>query len=140
MNERIAAACSRSGALLCALAAHPVASDPRLWSEDRLHANAAGHARIAEALAFRLGLPGTDVTWADPLPERPPTLLAQVVRREMTWGRRHLLPWVWRHMRGRSSGDGRQAKRPQLLPVENPAGGPPSQGPGGPSSLRGKSP
>lgn len=118
MNERIAAACARSGALLCALAAHPVASDPRLWSPDRLHANAAGHARIAEALAFRLDLPGADAAYADPLPERPPTSLAEAVRREIAWGSRYLLPWAWRHVRGRSSGDGRQAKRPELLPVD----------------------
>lgn len=139
LNERIAAACSRSGALLCALAAHPVASDPRLWSEDRLHANAAGHARIADALAFRLGLPGADGAWADPLPERPQPPLMEVVGREIAWGRRYLLPWAWRHLRGRSSGDGRQAKRPLLLPVEDHrAGGPPSQGPGGPSWLKGR--
>jgi lysophospholipase L1-like esterase len=119
LNERIAAACARSGALLCPLAAHPVASDPRLWSADRLHANAAGHARIAAALAFRLDLPGADAAWADPLPERPQPSLTQVARREIAWGRRHLLPWAWRHLRGRSSGDGRQAKRPQLLPVED---------------------
>jgi lysophospholipase L1-like esterase len=121
MNERITAACSRSGALLCALAAHSVASDPRLWSEDRLHANAAGHARIAEALASRLDLPGADGAWAHPLPEpaRPP--LTEMVRSELAWGRRYLLPWAWRHLRGRSSGDGRQAKRPSLLPVEWPA-------------------
>lgn len=138
LNERITAASSRSGALLCALAAHPVASDPRLWSEDRLHANTDGHVRIAEALASRLGLPGADGAWAEPLPAGPPPLLSEVVRREIAWGRRHLLPWAWRHLRGRSSGDGRHAKRPQLLPVEVPAGGPPSQWPGDPSSIRGR--
>jgi hypothetical protein len=36
------------------------------------------------------------------------------VRAELAWGRDHLLPWVWRHLRGRSSGDGRTAKLPEL--------------------------
>lgn len=117
LNERITAACARSGALLFPLAAYPVSSDPRLWSDDRLHANAEGHARIADALAFQLGLPEVGKAWALPLPEAPPPTLGEVVQRELAWGTRHLLPWVWRHVRGRSSGDGRRAKRPQLLPV-----------------------
>ncbi len=55
--EAIREISKRSGAVLVDFAEHPVASDPRLWSEDRLHANAAGHARIAAALAHALGLP-----------------------------------------------------------------------------------
>jgi lysophospholipase L1-like esterase len=117
MNERIRAACANSGAILCDLAAHPVASDPRVWSDDRLHANSIGHARIADALAYHLGLPGTDRSWAEPLPERPQPSAFSIVRAELAWGRRHLLPWFWRHLQGRSSGDGLSAKRPALLPV-----------------------
>jgi lysophospholipase L1-like esterase len=117
MNDAIREACARSGAILCDLAAHPVASDPRVWSEDRLHANSAGHARIAEALAYSLGLPDTSLAWAEPLPERPKPTLADLARAELTWGRRYLLPWMWQHLHGRSSGDGRGPKRPELLPV-----------------------
>lgn len=117
LNEAIRGACARSGAILVDLAATQVGSDPRLWSDDRLHANSAGHARIAEALAYHLGLPGTDRTWAEPLPDRPRTTAMDVLRAELAWTRRHLLPWVWRHMRGRSSGDGRVEKRPELTPV-----------------------
>ncbi len=51
MNQIIRDAASRTGAIVCDFAAYPVASDPRLWSDDRLHANSAGHARIADALA-----------------------------------------------------------------------------------------
>jgi lysophospholipase L1-like esterase len=117
MNARITAACAHSGALLCAVADYPVASDPRLWSEDRLHANAIGHARIADALAFRLGVPDVGEAWGLPLPDPPRKRFSEAWRADIQWGRRHLLPWVWRHLRGRSSGDGRQAKRPHLLPV-----------------------
>ncbi|HEX9984327.1 MAG TPA: SGNH/GDSL hydrolase family protein [Thermoanaerobaculia bacterium] len=117
LNETIREACRRSGAILCDLARYPVASDPRLWSDDRLHANSLGHARIAEALAHHLGLPGSDASWADPLPGRPEPTFGDVVRGELAWGRNHLLPWIWRHLRGKSSGDGRSAKRPVLAPV-----------------------
>jgi lysophospholipase L1-like esterase len=117
LNDTIRAASASSGAILCDLAAHSVGSDPRLWSDDRLHANSVGHARIAEALAFHLGLPDADPAWSAPLPERPRATAMEVVRAELAWGRRHLLPWAWRHLRGRSSGDGIRAKRPQLMPV-----------------------
>jgi lysophospholipase L1-like esterase len=117
LNDAIRAACTHSGAILCDFAAHAVASDPRLWSDDRLHANSAGHARIAEALAYHLGLPDAGPTWADPLPPLPRATLAGVVGAEVAWLRRHLLPWVWRHLQGKSSGDGRSAKRPRLEPV-----------------------
>jgi lysophospholipase L1-like esterase len=117
LNETIRGACARSGAILVDLAATQVGSDPRLWSDDRLHANSAGHARIADALAYHLGLPGTDRSWAEPLPDRPRTTAMDVLRAELAWTRRHLLPWVWRHMHGKSSGDGRVEKRPELTPV-----------------------
>lgn len=114
MNEAIRDACKNSGAILCDLAAYPVASDPRLWSDDRLHANSLGHARIAEALAFSLRLPGADASWSDPLPDRPPPTRFALLRAELAWGRDHLAPWIWRHLHGRSSGDGITAKRPTL--------------------------
>lgn len=117
LNDAIRATCANSGAILCDLAAHPIASDPRLWSDDRLHANSLGHARVADALAYFLGLPGTDTSWADPLPGRPRTTFMDVIRAETAWGKKHLLPWIWRHLRGRSSGDGITAKRPRLEPV-----------------------
>lgn len=116
LDEAIRRACLRSGAILCDLAIHPVASDPRLWSPDRLHANSAGHARIADALARHLGLPGTDDSWAEPLAEPWQPSAGKFVHAEIAWLRLHLLPWVWRHLQGRSSGDGIRAKRPLLSP------------------------
>jgi lysophospholipase L1-like esterase len=114
LDEAIRRACARSGAILCDLAVVPVASDPRLWSDDRLHANSAGHARIAEALAYHLGLPGTDMRWAEPFTDPWQPTFGGVARAELAWLRIHLLPWVWRHLQGRSSGDGVTAKRPEL--------------------------
>ncbi len=117
LNEAIRRACANSGAILCDLAKHPVASDPRMWSDDRLHANSAGHARIADALASHLGLPNTDSSWTEPLPPAPPPTFGDFARAELAWCRRHFLPWLWRHLRGRSSGDGITAKRPELMPM-----------------------
>ena len=116
LNDEIRAACARSGALLLDLARYPVASDRRVWSDDRLHANSAGHVRIAAAMADLLGvLP--DRSWAEPLPPLPPPGFGDGVRTEWAWVRNHLAPWLWRHARGISSGDGRSAKRPELTPV-----------------------
>lgn len=117
MNQAIRDAATASGAIVCDFAAHPVAADPRLWSLDRLHANSEGHARMAAALAWHAGLPGTDRSWANPLPGHPPHGFAHFIRSEVAWMRGYFLPWLWRHARGRSSGDGIVAKRPNLTPV-----------------------
>ena len=118
LNARLRAAAAANGTRLVDFEAHPVAGDPRLWSDDRLHANSAGHARIAAALAHALEIPGSDAAWQSPLPPLPPSSTFDRLRREMAWTRRHFLPWLWRHARGRSSGDGRHPKRPELRPVE----------------------
>jgi len=117
LDEAIRNACLRSGATVCDLARFPVSSDPRCLSGDRLHANSAGHARIADGLAYSLGLPGSDMRWAEPFPAPPHATFGAMARAEAEWVRRHLLPWIWRHLHGRSSGDGVTAKRPELTRV-----------------------
>lgn len=114
LNRILREVSAESGALLVDLASHPVATDPRLWSDDRLHANSLGHQRIAAALAQALGLPGTDSSWSLPLPPTAPASSLQHLTSEFRWARRHFMPWVWRHLHGRSSGDGRRPKRPEL--------------------------
>lgn len=118
LNDEIRAASAASGAICVDMARHPVGSDPRLWHEDRLHANAVGHARIAAALAHGLGLPGSDARWSEPLPPLPNASLLDPIRAELKWIGGHFAPWVWRHLMGRSSGDGRGPKRPALTPME----------------------
>jgi lysophospholipase L1-like esterase len=118
LNDSLRVASASSGAMLVDFARHAVGSDPRLWSPDRLHANSEGHARIAAALAHALGLPGTDGAWSNPLPAAPTRSLRESLASELHWAVAYLLPWAWRHLRGRSSGDGRVAKRPNLKRVE----------------------
>jgi lysophospholipase L1-like esterase len=117
-NEAIRAAGEASGAIVVDIAAEPVSIDPRLWSPDRLHAGPLGHERIAAALAHTLGVDGADRSWAAPLPatvRRPPHAL---VTAELIWVQRYFRPWLVRRIRGRSSGDGRTAKRPELAPID----------------------
>ena len=113
LNAECARSPRRAAPIVVDLAAHPVSSDRRLWSEDRLHANAEGHRRIALAAAQALGLPDADASWTDvftdPLGRRWP-------HNHAIWFGRYFTPWLIRRLRGRSSGDGRVAKRPTLDP------------------------
>ena len=117
LNRALAEASRNTGSILVDFAAHPVATDRRLWSEDRIHANAAGHARIAGALAQALHLPGANDDWKQPFPMPLAQTRAQWWAAELTWTRRHLLPWIWQGAAGRSSSHGRNPKRPNLSPL-----------------------
>lgn len=117
LNRALAEASRATGSILVDFAAHPVATDARLWSEDRIHANSAGHARIAEALAHALHLPGSDASWSAPFATALNPTALQRCAAETRWTRRHLLPWILQGLAGRSSADGRGPKRPQLGPV-----------------------
>jgi lysophospholipase L1-like esterase len=116
-NEAIRDIGARTGAIVVDIAAEPVSCDPRLWSVDRLHAGPLGHERIAAALCHALGLDG-DRSWADPLPPAVRRAPHALVAAEVAWARRYFAPWVVRRLRGRSSGDGRVAKRPELAPLQ----------------------
>ena len=71
LNAIIRSEAERYGVLLVDFEAYPIAEDPRLWFEDRLHGNALGHQLMAAALAWRLGLDGFDESWAEALPSEP---------------------------------------------------------------------
>lgn len=114
LNEALREASLQSGAMLVDFARLAVATDPRLWSDDRIHANALGHARIAAALAEALGLPDADRTWAEPLPGAAPRSAGSRLRAELNWSRRHFLPWI---MGGTKVRGQRLPKRPSLAPV-----------------------
>lgn len=102
-----------------------VLTDRRLWHDDRLHLNAAGHVRVAAAVLEVLGiddpevLGGTPGWWREPLPPRPPSTRRADLAADVAWAREHLLPWVGRRLRGVSSGDGREPKdlEPRPVPV-----------------------
>lgn len=115
LNQAIRDTSAMTGARCVDFAALASAGDPRVWSEDRLHANSRGHELIAHGLAHALGV--ADDRWQEPFPPAPAPTLSDRVRAELRWVRRYFLPWVWRHARGRSSGDRRGPKQPDLRPV-----------------------
>lgn len=87
----------------------------RYWSVDKLHLNALGHARVASNVLTALGVavPGEwgveEVAAAGSGPRS---------RNTAAYYREFVLPWIGRRVTGRSSGDGREPKRPTMLPVD----------------------
>ncbi|MFJ9412013.1 SGNH/GDSL hydrolase family protein [Streptomyces sp. NPDC101393] len=107
----------RHGAMVVDLYASRALSDQRLWADDRLHLNAEGHHRVAEAVWQALGL-DAESDWDQPLPPGAPPGWGARRAADLRFTREYLVPWIGRRLTGRSSGDGRPAKRPDLLPYE----------------------
>lgn len=112
LNDIIRTEAARFGVLVMDLQRYPVTEDPRLWFEDRLHGNPRGHALVAAALAWRLGVPGSDETWSQ-LPDDPSRRRSreQLVG-DLDWVVRYLAPWVGRNLRGIPYSRDVTAKRP----------------------------
>ncbi|MEU0374147.1 SGNH/GDSL hydrolase family protein [Streptomyces sp. NPDC006283] len=108
---------SRHGALVVDLYGSQALGDQRMWDVDRLHLTAEGHRRVAEAVWQGLGMDAED-DWQALLPPALRTGWAARRVADVQFARRHLGPWIGRRLTGRSSGDGRPAKRPDLLPFE----------------------
>ncbi len=110
-NEHLRAVAARHGADVVDLWALTPLRDRRAFSPDRLHLSSLGHERVARLVAQTLGL-----ATADPFEPWPADTGAGAPTRhdDLVWAREHLLPWVSRHLRGRSSGDGLEPKRPTL--------------------------
>lgn len=126
-NDQVRGTAQRHGALLVDIGSSPVLQDARFWHADRLHLAPQGHARVAAAVIERLGiddprlLGGAPRWWDAPLGPSPRSVAGDRLARDLRWGVQHLLPWLGRRLRGVSSGDGCQPRRPALTPVE-PAG------------------
>lgn len=115
----IDALAARHGATVVDLYGSAALGDQRMWDVDRLHLTAEGHRRVAEAVWQSLGHDPED-DWQAPLPATaPPNWTARRVA-DIRFARQHLAPWIVRRLTGRSSGDGLPAKRPELLPYEDP--------------------
>jgi lysophospholipase L1-like esterase len=89
--------------------------DPRLWDTDRLHMSALGHARMALEVLDLLGVDhGLVHDVLDPLPDVPRREAREAT---LAWVHGFALPWLGRRLRGTSSGDGVQPRRPTLGPL-----------------------
>lgn len=118
LNGIVRQEAERHAVLVMDFLQNPIVPDPRLFSEDRLHASELGHERLAAALAWRLGIEGADKSWADPFPEAPPRLRTRdQLAADVEWARRYFAPWLGRGIRRNPSGSGVAAKRPVLRPV-----------------------
>lgn len=118
LDDIIRSEAEAHGVLVMDFQRYPIAEDPRLWFEDRLHGNALGHERVAAALAWRLGVEGADGSWADPLPDDfvPPRYHRKITR-DLDWTFRYFAPWLTRGLRGIPPGLGVVAKRPVPTPM-----------------------
>lgn len=92
--------------------------DLRYWADDRLHLNPLGHHTVALAVLDTLNVPHQLV----PLqPQEVPEKSWREARKDdIVWAREYLVPWVVRRIRGVSSGDNLDPKRPEPLPVTPP--------------------
>ncbi|MER6423732.1 SGNH/GDSL hydrolase family protein [Streptomyces sp. NPDC001137] len=116
LNARLRVLAARYGVDVLDVFPHPFTADPRLWSDDRLHASPLGHARIAAGMAHTFGIPGYE-DWAEPLPPLSPLPVLRAVGADVRWAVDHVGPWLWRRLRGHVPGDGFTAKRPEPAPV-----------------------
>ncbi|WP_329390779.1 SGNH/GDSL hydrolase family protein [Streptomyces sp. NBC_01716] len=108
---------ARHGALVVDLYGARVLGEQRMWDVDRLHLTPDGHRRVAEAVWQALGGEAADDWRAEMAPELPEGWLTRRTG-DARFARQYLGPWIGRRLTGRSSGDGRPPKRPELLPYE----------------------
>ncbi|MEU6658001.1 SGNH/GDSL hydrolase family protein [Streptomyces sp. NPDC046821] len=115
-NGHVRAIADRHGCPVLDLWSLKTVQDRRAWDDDRLHLSPEGHTRVALRAGQVLGV---DVP-ADPdqpWPPQAPRGTLEVRRDDIHWAREFLVPWIGRRLRGESSGDHVEAKRPDLLPL-----------------------
>lgn len=116
INDEIRTAAQRHGFRLVDLYAAPSMLDPEIWSPDRVHGSTKGHILFAAAAAEALDLPGSNHDWAQSEGRLRPSVRSRA-HSQVLWTQNMLVPWLWRHVRGKSEGDGRSPKRPRLQTV-----------------------
>lgn len=115
-NAVIREIAERHGTLLVDLEADGI-DHPAMWSHDRLHASPFGHERMTDLALATLGIGDLDPAWEASLPTHPRRSRPAQLAGTAYWAGRYLAPWILRRLRGVSSGDGIEPKRPDLAPV-----------------------
>ena len=119
-NQGLREIAARHGTRLLDVEPVAAATDDRLWCPDRLHLNPFGHERLAAGMVGLVDPEADPDGWLAELPPAPPPGTLRRAATELRWAGAFLAPWAWRRLRGRSSGDGRVARRPRLAPVRQP--------------------
>jgi lysophospholipase L1-like esterase len=117
-NNGVRAVGAEVGAIIVDANQESFLSDRRFLAFDRLHLNAVGHNRCAQAVLEKINLP-FDSAWRTPLPpaKKTPWIIKKAIT--VAWVIVFVLPWILRRIQGKSSGDGRSAKYP--IPTHWPA-------------------
>lgn len=109
---------AETGAELVDVEAAPELRARSSWAEDRVHLNPAGHRALAYAAARVLKVTDAavlaDLELALHEGARPTRVSGPA------WLAFHVLPWAVRRLRGRTAGDGRSPKRPELAAIRIP--------------------
>jgi lysophospholipase L1-like esterase len=109
-NENIHAIALKHEAVVADMWALRQLSDSRMWAPDRLHFSPVGHNTIARMVLDTLGVANDLEPFSpDPLPA---VSWRQARAEDIGWARVHLVPWMIRRIRRRSSGDFITPKRP----------------------------
>lgn len=114
-NKQVRELAAETGAILNEANDGRYPNDVRFLAFDRLHLNAEGHHRVAQGVLENLGLP-FDESYKIPLPPAKPEPLIKRKAIGALWIMTFVIPWLYRRLRGKSSGDGREPKYPQLRP------------------------
>lgn len=120
LNTHIWSIARRHGAYVLDMWGLRAIHDWRMWAHDRIHLNADGHHRVANAAMVGLGQPAPDSGWDTPLPPPQPPSRGEKLAADARWFREDVYPWATRRIRRISSGDERAPKRPFLAPVDEP--------------------
>ncbi len=117
LNPAVADVAARHGARLVDLWSDDDFVNPLLWSIDRLHLDMYGHRRVAAHVLTALGIEPDPEWWELPSPQARRSWTATRAE-DVRWAGQHLAPWLHRRLTGRSSGDDRLPKRPNLGPFD----------------------
>ncbi len=119
-NENVRQIAKEAGAILLDPNPEPFWHDKSFMSWDRLHMNSEGHYRAAQGVLAKLELPH-DPNFREPKLGGAKKSQIKKLRENIHWFFAFLLPWIWRRIRGRSSGDGRSPKfgTPVKWPINN---------------------
>jgi len=113
-NENIKRVATEFGATVMDANSKEVFGDPRMLAKDRLHLSTEGHRRVAAAVLSAVDMPH-DSDWQDPMsPYKPAPAPIRVVG-SVAWGVAFLVPWAFRRITRKSSGDGRVSKHSELV-------------------------